>query len=214
MKKILLMILCTITSLVMSAQEKGDMYVSGSFNISGGNTKTIIEGDQATNTTKTPSSLSFSIAPEVGFFIMDNLKVGLKLSYGLSRAYKSEVDNRKLYRFTHSVAVVPNVSYYLRIVDKLYYTPGVDLEIGASLEKNQINSSTTEKTYVDTKVGLKVNLLSLEYRFSDKLAITGNYSNFAVSTTIRKTSDTSRRNTNSISLNMNPSTNIGLKYYF
>ena len=182
--------------------------------ISGGNTKNITEGDQATNTTKTPSTLSFGLAPEVGYFIRDNIKVGLKFSYNLTRAYKSEVDGENIYRFTHSVALVPNVSYYIRLADKLYYTPGVDLEIGTTLEKNQINTTTTEKTYVDTKVGFKVNLVALEYRLSDQLAITGDFSNFAVSTTLRKTSDTSKRRTNSASLNVNPSTNIGVKYYF
>ena len=80
-----------------NAQSKGDMHVGGNLGL------------------RVASATTFTINPEFGYFVADNIKAGVELGFTTGSN-----------RFT----VMPNGAYYLRIVDNLYYTPGV--AIGAS----------------------------------------------------------------------------------
>ena len=108
MKKVLYLLLCLsamFTGTVM-AQEKGEMFVGGSLGL--GITTINDEGTAAT----------FKIAPEYAYFVADNFRVGADLSF----SYADELI---------TFAIEPTFSYYVRLVDKLYYTP--ELRIGGGL---------------------------------------------------------------------------------
>ena len=92
-----------------------------------------------------------------GVFFMDNrysrLKVGC-YTFGLTMA----------------VLINPNVSYYVPLADKLYYTP----EVGASFEFGSIRVELgLHENYTVPCKGwsMYANLLALEYRVNDKAAL-------------------------------------------
>ena len=77
MKKICICLLAIFYTGVIcaSAQNKGDMFAGGSLGIS--TSSSIVNGNSAT-------SLDFEIAPEFGYFVIDNLKVGASIAYGVN----------------------------------------------------------------------------------------------------------------------------------
>ncbi|MBQ8336206.1 MAG: hypothetical protein IJY44_01590 [Bacteroidaceae bacterium] len=139
MRKFTFLIVAAIAMCVSTAnaQSKGDMYAGGnlSFGISswGG-------GGHMSN------SISFSIAPEFGYFVTDNVKVGAEVKYSTSAS--------------HSFHVMPNVAYYLPLVGKqLYYTP--QFSVGGGFQHGG-----------DTGVFvMSFDLASLEFKPVDNMAI-------------------------------------------
>ena len=131
--------------LTVSAQKQKQMYVGGSlgFGIS-------LVGSNGYNST----SASFGISPEFGYFVCDNVKVGAELGYGISGG-------------THSFVITPNVAYYLRIVDKLHYTPQFSIGGGFGASSG----------YTAGAFALSFNLASLEYKPVEKMAISMNLVN-------------------------------------
>ena len=127
MKKALLslfIVLCVPA--VMSAQQKKDMYISGNFTIEGGNTSST----SGNTVTKTPGTLSFGIAPQFGYFVIDRLEVNLSLGYSLDRyANGQDSEGNNLFRRTNVFEIVPGVRYYLPLGEKFWYTPGFDLSV-------------------------------------------------------------------------------------
>ncbi len=108
MKKFLLFALSVLAlSNVVSAQTKGDMYVGGILGVS-----VYSVGESSDMDTQT----SFGLAPEVGYYIMDNLHIGGRLSYELGDANGNTA---------HLLTLGPKVGYNVRLADKLYYTPEV-----------------------------------------------------------------------------------------
>lgn len=89
-----------------NAQSKGDMHVGGNLGL------------------RVSSGTTFTINPEFGYFVAENIKVGVELGYTTGSN-----------RFT----VMPNGAYYLRIVDNLYYTPGVAIGAGFARGANSFN---------------------------------------------------------------------------
>lgn len=122
-----------------SAQQKDDMYVGGTlgFGVSSIGTNGYMS-----------TSASFNVAPEFGYFIADNIKIGVELAYGVSGG-------------THSLMLMPNAAYYLPIVDKLYYTP--QLSVGGGFGANS--------GYTAGSFALSLNLASLEYKPVENMAI-------------------------------------------
>ena len=127
----------------VNAQEKGDFYLGGTLGL--GVSSSGSNGYMHTST-------EFNIAPEVGFFVIDNLKLGAKLEYAVSSS-------------RHTFTFAPNASYYLPIVDKLYYTPQLSIGGGMGIENGG---------YVDGVFCVSFNLLSLEYKATKNFALSMN----------------------------------------
>lgn len=147
MKKFTILLIAAIGAFAttVNAQEKGDFYLGGTLGL--GVSSSGSNGYMHTST-------AFNIAPEVGFFVIDNLKLGANLEY----AYTSSSG-------VNSLVITPNVSYYLPIVDKLYYTPQVSIGGGMGFENGG---------YVDGVFYLSFNLLSLEYKATKNFALSMN----------------------------------------
>ena len=133
MKKMLIVGLLSILSglVCLSAQEKGDMYLSGSLGRSGGNSPSLSGG----STVKSPGGFSVSITPQFGYFVMDNLEIHLGLGYSFQKdpSFGEESSTN-----ISSFSIVPGINYYVGIVDgKFYYTPGRDLSVGSGGAKNK-----------------------------------------------------------------------------
>ena len=103
MRKIFISLLCLCAAFTInvSAQEKGDMYVGGSFNLG---TTTFTHEDGNLN------ALTYAVLPEYSYFVANNFRVGAELSCN----------------FAADVAIFtvsPNLSYYVKLLNNFYYTP-------------------------------------------------------------------------------------------
>lgn len=215
MKKIIILLIVAAVSVPVSAQKKGDMYLKGSFGISGGNTKNVNTSGGSKVTSTTPSPMSFSIAPGYGYFVSDNVKIAAELSYVLTCSPKGKDGDKQLSSFTNSFRVTPGASYYIKIADRFFYTPGVDMYLGLGNKKTQLSTSKTEKDYSTTVFGFRLNLLSCEFRASKHFAFSADFGDFGFSTTVTKNNNTSRQIANNVGLNLKSlSTSFGFQYYF
>lgn len=99
----------------LSAQNKGDKYVGGMLGVATQSIRLELDWagfDENAWSTQT----TFSIAPQAGIFVCDNLRLGGLLSYQLGS--RSEVTN-------HTLTIGPNLAYYVRLCERFYYTPEV-----------------------------------------------------------------------------------------
>lgn len=206
-----------LTAATMSAQQKGDMYISGSVMLSGGNTKQEVTVSSTTNTTDIPLTFNLGIVPSFGYFVADNFEVNLALGYNLIKDYhRTDADNNKLYNNDNLFTIRPGVNYYLKLADKLWYVPGLSLGIGFGSYVSDIDVNTTEKTPY-TNFGLSLSLLTFEFRPADFLGVTFNAGDFSYNLTSTKESEsgtTRVETTNNVDLGLNLGASIGLKYYF
>lgn len=183
MKKFLtsMMAILAISSFSASAQNKGDIYVGG---IAGIN----ISGAKVISPLASASEIAagIGIAPEFGYFVTNRLKIGATATWTFSAS-------------THAITIGPNLAYYVRLCDGLYYTPGIEIcfaygatddynmpGLGAGLRVLSLEFRPTQH------FGFEVNMMSLSYVVLNKDGLSSNSFNAG--------------------LGVNPS--IGLKYYF
>jgi outer membrane protein len=108
MKKFTILAIAICASFTTYAQyNQGRMLVGGSLGFSAETEKTKFNGNTQTDGKWT----SFSLAPQFGYFIIDNLAVGASLDLGLSK-WKDEADSDDDYSVT-SIEFIPTVRYYL-----------------------------------------------------------------------------------------------------
>lgn len=108
MKKVLLIAAIAVCSLKASAQtEQGNILLGGSVNYT--STKSDADDAEAVNT--------FSIMPQVGYFVADNIAVGTGIGYMSIRTDFPVVDNVKLNAF----AIAPFGRYYKSISDQFKF---------------------------------------------------------------------------------------------
>ena len=167
MKKLFISIVALCAVFNLSAQNKGEKYVGGNLGIA--TTSFIVDGESA-------SAIKFAIAPEFGYFVADNWKVGAEVGF-------TTAGNR--------VSIMPNAAYYLRIVDKLYYTPGV--AVGASFAKgaNSFN--------LDLRLG------AIEFQPAKNMALSMGVANLTYSR---------MHKTNNIAFELLYAPTVGFRYYF
>ena len=155
MKKIALLFVAVMAMCVStaSAQQKGEMYVGGTLGFSVASVGA--NGHMSTGT-------SFSVAPEYGYFVADNIQVGVALEYGFSGG-------------THTMLIAPNIAYHLPIVDKFYYTPqlsigggfGADSGYTAGVFDLSLELAAFEYKPVEN-MGITMSLVNLEYARVEK----------------------------------------------
>ena len=175
MKKTIIL-LVAMTALLVStsqAQVKGDKYIGGNLKFAVSSTGS--NGYMSTGT-------YFSIAPEFGYFIAHKVKIGAKLGYEVSSN-------------AHAVTLTPNIAYYQPIIDRLYYTP--QLNIGGGLG-----------VYSGYEAGiftLNLELASFEYKPGDKWGFSTSLINLNYNLIDR---------TDSFNFSILYSPSIGFHYYF
>lgn len=206
----------------LSAQNKGDMYISGSLGISGGNTTSSVTAGSQTTKIKDPSSFTFQIEPQFGYFVMDRLEVNLSIGYSLTRSEpnRNSTADKNFYDFTNLFTIAPGVSYYLPVCDRLWYTPAFQIGVGFGSYKSQLDASTTEKSGLTT-FGMALSILKFEFRPCDHLGIALSAGDLSYTLTHRKYEDTINdatvktvSNNSSVDLGLNLGTSIAFRYYF
>lgn len=178
MKKLLVILVAIVAcSTSALAQEKGDMYVGGYTGVAIQSVG--VEGESV-------AEAAFAIQPEFGYFVADRLKVGASIGYGVSSG-------------THSFTIAPNVAYYVRMCDGLYYTPGLELGFAmAAMDELSLPGFAmalhlfTLEFRPTEHFGFSANLLSLDFAALSKNGITASTVDFT--------------------LGVSPT--VGFKYYF
>ena len=168
------MVLCTSAAF---AQNKGDKYIGGYAGVALQNMS--IDGESATG-------VSFAIQPEFGYFVVDRLKIGASIGYGLESGI-------------NVLTVAPNLSYYARLCDGLYYTPGVEVGLALGFAEG----------YTLPGFGFVANLGTLEFRPTEHFGFSANL--FSLSFVTMSLEDI---NTSVVNINFGLSSSVGFKYYF
>lgn len=150
MKKLLTLLLCLSALFAGNsiAQEKGDMYFGGSLGLG---VTSVGEGNYSV------SAVKFSLTPEFSYFVADNFRLGAELSFSTSEGISL---------FT----IQPTFAYYVKLVDKLYYTP--EFKIGGGFAAGEDYSTGLfafgldifALEYMPTKnLGISMSLVNLNY---------------------------------------------------
>ncbi len=167
MKKFLLVLAVVFgMSTAAMAQQKGDAFIGGAIGFSAG----------------TDQSASFGLAVEGGGFVANRLALSGSLAYNL---VAGEI---------HVVTFGPKLSYYARLADKFYYTPGVSV-VGAYMN---IGGADTGD------VGLGLDLAAFEFRPTQHFGMNVNL--FSMSALFN--------NGFSFSADMMMNTSVSFRYYF
>ena len=184
MKKLFFSLLCTLlVGQIASAQNKGEKYAGGIIGIS--TTSVSSEGVSASTT-------EFSLAPEFGYFVLNRLRVGGSLAYGLASSDGTT---------THTLTIGPNVAYYVKLCDKLYYTP--ELNLGFAY------ASTDDISACGFTAGIALG--AFEYKPATRWGITLNL--VALEYAVLSYPDLDISN-NAVSFRLGIKPTIGIKYYF
>ena len=160
MKKGLLTLVAIVAvALTASAQKQGEQTVGFNLGYNTGKTTTKIQvNDQQGDAMTILGGDNLGVGVEYGYFVIDNLRVGGRINYGYT------ADGTK----THSLTIMPNIVYYVRLADKFYYTPNFSIGFGLG--------TTGKDEYTDesfTMCGLATELqpLAVEFRPTEKFAM-------------------------------------------
>ena len=153
---------------VVSAQKKGDKYFGGMAGIA------IQAGDGV--------GAGFIIQPEFGGFVADKCKLGISAGYAISGGI-------------HTFTLTPNFSYYVRLCDNVYYTPGIEAGFAMAAARGAVAAG----------VGVGLQLFSMEFRPTKHFGFTANL----VSLNFVGMEGSAAIN---FDLGVNPT--VGLRYYF
>ena len=153
---------------VVSAQQKGDKYFGGMTGIA------IQAGDGV--------GAGFIIQPEFGGFVADKCKLGISAGYAISGGI-------------HTFTLTPNFSYYVRLCDNVYYTPGIEAGFAMAAAEGAVAAG----------VGVGLQLFSMEFRPTKHFGFTANL----VSLNFVGMEGSAAIN---FDLGVNPT--VGIKYYF
>ena len=150
MKKLLCLVLCLSAFCIegVNAQNKGDMFVGGSLGL---------EISAVSVSGASTSAIGIELTPEYSYFIADNCKLGAELSVGV-------VAGETVF------TVQPKFAYYEKMVDNLYYTPGIKIGGGIyAYNGNTLGLFTMDldlfaMEFKPTKnIGLSASLVNLNY---------------------------------------------------
>ena len=177
-------LMCIIGSTVMSAQNKGDMYISGSIGMSG---------------------------PQFGYFIIDNLEIHLGLAYDYTKVPfgSTERTNTNMFFIQPGANYYLNV-----FDNRFFYTPGLDLGIGFGGRNYKTdNTKVKEANITQFSISLQllsfefrpVDNFGISFRAGDT---------YTFKQEADPTDKSFKTNTNSFNFGLNLSSTLGFRYYF
>ncbi len=213
MKKILFALCALVLGLSAHAQTKGNIVVGGELELSTAGTKVSYTNDGTTNTTKGDGAFSGGIGVNAGYFIKDNLLVGLGLGYNGSSQEDGTDINRE-----NDFYLTPYASYYVKLADKFYYTPTAELDF---IFGNTSLLDTTDMSVRDIigtfGFGIGLKPAAFEYRVSEKIALGLSLGElyFVTASNTQKISDTSKitMSASSFNIDVTPGINFTMKFY-
>lgn len=203
MKKLLLTIVMAAMSIAsLFAQQRGDrsLGLSGGFSFS----------DQE----NVPNTFTAGIEGQLCFFVVNNFKIGIDATYAFER---QNVDNVGNY-LTHVWGFGPMVSYYVKITDKLYYTPEIlcDFTWG-SIDLKPTNSRLSYGSVADKLGNLKgrniaVSPFQIEFHPTERVGITASIC-AAIASYLEYTDDPDEIHHGGYKINFGLNPTVGVVFY-
>lgn len=142
------------------SQNKGQLFFSGTFQLSTSTDKDKIDNISSVSGKKT----DFSIIPSVHYFLNEHWAVGAGIGYKHVKTLTGkDTDDNELYNKTNTFVLKPSAYYYAKLGDKFYYTPQAYI----SLETGTASSDISKKKSYDmdhTSYSIGVSILSFEFR--------------------------------------------------
>lgn len=205
----------------MSAQKQGEFTVGGNLGVSGGSSSTTISAAGQSETTKTPGTTSFLLAPQFSYFVIDNLEVSAGLEYDMSKEFYDNHNNKNYFYTTHIAMFTIGANYYIPLIeDKLFYTPGLQFGFGGgSVVSPDYNYDSDSYGNTTTKLpfafGFSADLGKFEFKPVDFLGVSVNLLDFTVlyNTVETGLNDITAGMTN-FAAGFNYGITAGVKYYF
>lgn len=146
MKKIALLMVMVLTSFVAS---NAQLFVGGGFGFDGESGSYDYNGNKG----DTPSEVSFSFSPQVGFMLSDDFGVGAYLSFGLTR--ENDKGDPETIDKSSSFAFAPFARYYAFRFNKFSFYGEAQASIGFSSSKTDYDGTETDGPKT-TEVGFYV----------------------------------------------------------
>ena len=232
-KKLFLTILFTTSVLCLNAQKKGDFSLGLSAGISYTDATTLSKTTMSGNTdNNSVYSFGVSASPEIGYFIVDNLKISLSGGYALQSERKEGTYGGVEPKMSTGVfAIGPSISYYLKVARGLYLTPeiGAFYAFGTTKQRDislsfsglagdpQNRTATVGISDFSTELHgfeLAANLFALEYKPSDRIGIAVSFGQIEY---VSLSGDAQEKNisidSQTIGFRMNTSAVVGLRFY-
>jgi outer membrane protein len=130
-KPILVLLLLFLSTFVFAQLEKGNIFVQGSSKIGFSSEKyTYTSGGTSTESSK---STHFGFSPKAGYFVMDNLPVGLAINLSTNKTKAISGSNESHYT---DFTIGPFVRYYFLPQDKLKPMAEISAGFGTSKDKS------------------------------------------------------------------------------
>lgn len=232
-KKLFLTILFTTSVLCLNAQKKGVFSLGLSAGISYTDATTLSKTTMSGNTVNNSVySFGVSASPEIGYFIVDNLKISLSGGYALqSERKEGSYGGVEPKMSTGVFAVGPSISYYLKVARGLYFTPeiGAFYAFGTTKQRDislKFSGSAGDPQNITATVGisdfstelhgfeLAANLFALEYKPSDRIGIAVSFGQIEY---VSLSGDAQEKSisidSQTIGFRMNTSAVVGLRFY-
>lgn len=152
----------------MMAQRSGSLYLGNTFEFGGNRVSS--SGDEKVKS----GSFSFSLNPEVGYFLNDKFSFGFQATASLSvskdtapeSTYGDAKDRNRTFAFG------PVANYYVGLTEKLYWAPKANVTLSFNKYSN-IQDDNNKNWNKSVGFGFGVNLANFEYRATDRLYISG-----------------------------------------
>ena len=111
---------------------------------------------------------SFSLGAGFGYFVADNLRLGVSVEAPFSTTPMEEIDGETLEYKSVTIDVTPNVAYYVKLSDWLYYVPEVGAYLGWGFYTDLLSFEfkVSEKFSITTKFG-GLGWYSIDYKYPD-----------------------------------------------
>ena len=172
MKRFILAIAVLAMGICASAQQKGELSMTGALLLSGGNSLSQYSDGNNSVTSKTASPFSFDFGVGIGYFITNHTEISLGLYYGLDRERNEYcTTENNFYDSKSSFTIKPEIAYYAPLgSDRFFWKPAVELGFGFNSQTEQVSKETTNKVKQPFDFTAGLDIIAFEIRPSKHLA--------------------------------------------
>lgn len=142
-----------------SAQQKGEQSLGFNLSYNTGKTTTNVQiNNEQSSSISILGGDNLGVGIEYGYFAADKLRVGFQIGYGYTAG-----DSK-----THSLTIMPNVAYYVRLAENFYYTPNFSIGFGlATID----NSEYADDNFTMCGLATELQPLAVEFRPTKRFAM-------------------------------------------
>lgn len=151
MKKLFVLSALALVGLANAQTEKGSWVVSGSTNIGFNNSTNKVKFDG--RSVDGPKTTSFNITPSVGYFVANNIAIGVDLSFTAAKTTNTQYIFDQEVSFdtkSNTIIVMPNATYYFKSASKVMPYLGAGIGYFSNTTKYPSDFSTNNEVKFTT----------------------------------------------------------------